>query len=106
MNLTGQWLQAVAHILLAPLLYRAYVNYFNYHHLILSMKKNKENNVDEEFDLFLQKFIDDVSHCNDDDSDDDDTPDTSAHDDSESPQLPFPREMDSRVAEIQDQDMP
>ena len=64
------------------------------------MKKNKENNVDEEFDLFLQKFIDDVSHCNDDDSDDDDTPDTSAHDDSESPQLPFPREMDSRVAEI------
>jgi SpoVK/Ycf46/Vps4 family AAA+-type ATPase len=64
------------------------------------MKKNEENNVDEEFDLFLQKFIDDVSHCNDDDSDDDDTPDTSAHDDSESPQLPFPREMDSRVAEI------
>ena len=77
------------------------------------MKKNK---VDDDFDLFLQKFIDDAL---DDDQDDDpdvdqeetDTgdeddndavgPDASEDDDdSEIPRLPFPPEMDSRVAEI------
>ena len=71
------------------------------------MKKEKESHVDEEFDLFLQKFIDDAlddETCADEDCDDDDEavePDTS--DDHEEPsysRLPFPPEMDSRVAEV------
>ena len=71
------------------------------------MKKEKESHVDEEFDLFLQKFIDyvlDDETCADEDCDDDDEavePDTS--DDHEEPsysRLPFPPEMDSRVAEV------
>ena len=71
------------------------------------MKKEKESHVDEEFDLFLQKFIDDAlddETCADEDCDDDDEavePDTS--DDHEEPsysRLPFPPEMDSRVADV------
>ncbi len=72
------------------------------------MKKEKESNVDEEFDLFLQKFIDDAlddETCADEDCDDDDDeaaePDTSDdHEEPSSSRLPFPPEMDSRVAEV------
>ena len=55
------------------------------------MKKEKESHVDEEFDLFLQKFIDDAlddETCADEDCDDDDEavePDTS--DDHEEPSI-------------------
>lgn len=83
------------------------------------MKKEKESNVDEEFDLFLQKFIDDEldDESLDDDPDvakeetdtgdeadyDDDVVGSDAsdnHEEPDSPRLPFPPEMDSRVAEI------
>ncbi len=82
--------------------------------MLLFMKKNQENKVDEEFDLLLQKFIDDA--LDDDDLDDDldddnvgdfddgdDVLETDASDEHEEPaelRLPFPREMDDRVAEI------
>lgn len=83
------------------------------------MKKETKNNVDEEFDLFLQKFIDDVldSDSPDDDPDaaqeetdtgdeddydyDDAGPDASdKHEEPNHPRLPFPPEMNSRVEEI------
>ena len=74
------------------------------------MKKETKNNVDEEFDLLLQKFIDEEFGSDDlddnsgdgDDSDDDDVESETSDktDDSENPHLPFPPEMDSRVAEI------
>ena len=79
------------------------------------MKKESKNNVEDEFDLFLQKFIDDAldseSADNDDDFQDDDPnadyyddavePDASdKHEEPDEPRLPFPPEMDSRVADI------
>ena len=72
------------------------------------MKKNQENKVDEEFDLFLQKFIDDAlddeTSVDEDYADDDDVaaePDTSDdHEEQDYSRLPFPPEMDSRVAEV------
>jgi len=72
------------------------------------MKKEKESNVDEEFDLFLQKFIDDAlddeTYVDEDYDDDDDEaaePDTSDdHEEPNSSRLPFPPEMDNRVAEV------
>ena len=88
--------------------------YYNTTFMLLFMKKNQENKVDEEFDLLLQKFIDDA--LDDDDLDDDldddnvgdfddgdDVLETDASDEHEEPaelRLPFPREMDDRVAEI------
>ena len=62
------------------------------------MKKEKESNVDEEFDLFLQKFIDDAlddeTYVDEDYDDDDDEaaePDTSDdHEEPNSSCLPFP----------------
>ena len=72
------------------------------------MKREKESNVDEEFDLFLQKFIDDAlddeTYVDEDYGDDDDEavePDTS--DEPEEPdqsRLPFPPPMDDRVTEV------
>ena len=72
------------------------------------MKREKESNVDEEFDLFLQKFIDDElddeTYVDEDYGDDDDEavePDTS--DEPEEPdqsRLPFPPPMDDRVTEV------
>ena len=79
------------------------------------MKKESKNNVEDEFDLFLQKFIDDAldseSADNDEDFQDDDPnadyyddavePDASdKHEEPDEPRLPFPPEMDSRVADI------
>lgn len=73
------------------------------------MKKNQENNVDEEFDLFLQKFIDDAIDSDDqeeDDADDDDyddavEPDASdEHEEPDDPHLPFPPEMDDRMTAV------
>ena len=65
------------------------------------MKREKKNNADEEFDLLLQEFIDDEF---DDETQGDDldagleAPDE--HEEPDYPRLPFPPEMDSRVAEI------
>ena len=72
------------------------------------MKKNQENKIDEEFDLFLQKFIDDAlddeTSVDEDYADDDDEavePDASDdHEEQDYSRLPFPPEMDSRVAEV------
>ena len=66
------------------------------------MKKESKNNVDDEFDLFMKEYIDDVldDETQDDGLDDDglDTPDE--HEEPDEPHLPFPPEMDSRVADI------
>lgn len=88
--------------------------YYNTTFMLLFMKKNQENKVDEEFDLLLQKFIDDalddddLDDDQDDDNvgdfdDDDDVFETDAsdeHEEPDEPRLPFPREMDDKVAEI------
>ena len=58
MNLTGQRLQAVAQIPLAPFDTGHPTQYPNNLYFFY-MKKETNNNVDEEFDLLLQKFIDD-----------------------------------------------
>ncbi len=66
------------------------------------MKKEQNSNPEDEFDLFLQKFIDDAL-----DSDSqEDYPDTAGadtsedHEDLDEPRLPFPPEMDSKMADI------
>ena len=71
------------------------------------MKKNPKNNADDEFDLFFQKFLDEALDDETLDDDDDDgnheTVEPEASDDHEEPDsslLPFPPEMDSRVAAV------
>lgn len=74
---------------------------------VLYMKKNPKNNADDEFDLFFQKFLDEAldDETLDDDDDDGDhetvEPEASDdHEESDSSLLPFPPEMDSRVAAV------
>ena len=66
------------------------------------MKKDQKNNVDDEFELLMKEFLDDAldDDTQDDDLDDDgpETPDE--HGKPEELRLPFPPEMDSRVADI------
>ena len=67
------------------------------------MKREKRNKVDEEFDLLLQEFIDealDDDETQDDDLDDDEFETPEEHEEPDELRLPFPPEMDSRVAEI------
>ena len=59
------------------------------------MKKESKNNVEDEFDLFLQKFIDDAL-----DSESVEPDASDKHEEPDEPSLPFPPEMDSRVADI------
>ena len=75
------------------------------------MKKEKESSVDEEFDLLLQKFIDDalddetlVDEDYDNDDDDEavepDTSDENHDDEPDHSRLPFPPPLDDRVTEV------
>ena len=73
------------------------------------MRKETKKNEDEEFDLLFQKFIDealdDETNVDEDYYDDDDDeaaePDTSDdHEEQDCSRLPFPPEMDSKVAEV------
>ena len=72
------------------------------------MRKETKKNEDEEFDLLFQKFIDealdDETNVDEDYYDDDDEaaePDTSDdHEEQDCSRLPFPPEMDSKVAEV------
>ena len=66
------------------------------------MKKDQKNNVDDEFELLMKEFLDDAldDDTQDDDLDDDGTETPDEHGKPEELRLPFPPEMDSRVADI------
>ena len=102
MNLTGQWPQAIAQIPLAPFFIGHPSTIINSTFYYFFMKKEQKNNVDDDFDLLLQKFIDEeLDDDNLDDDPDDAEPDASdEHEEPDYPRLPFPPEMDDRVAEV------